>query len=202
MRRSSMDVALIQPWWSRSSLLEQHMRNRTSNPCKKDESGDSRFQPLLCTRQKREEQTGKRSKRNERPANKWKAVEEEISIRQGLVRMLQKVLALRAGSSLRCRRMKTCERGWREGGDWQERERKTAGERTQRPFVKQTARRRIQAPLKVDVIGWTGGEFKKSGRKREVEEKEAKEKEKNNVKHRKRKRWKKCKELIISREHI
>ena len=65
MRRSPMDAALIQPWWSRSSRLAQHMRNSTSKPCEKNGSEDSRFQPLLCTRQeeKREEENEKRSKR-------------------------------------------------------------------------------------------------------------------------------------------
>ena len=42
---------------------------------------------------------------------------------------------------------------------------KTATVGTQEP-LKETARERTQAPLKVEVIRWKGGEFKKSGRKR------------------------------------
>ena len=54
-----------------------------------------------------------------------KAVEEkEISVRHELDRMLEKVPAPRVDSSNRCRRMKTCERGCKGGGDWQERKSK------------------------------------------------------------------------------
>ena len=35
VRRRPTDPALIQPWWSRSSRLEQHMRNSTSQPCRR-----------------------------------------------------------------------------------------------------------------------------------------------------------------------
>ena len=45
------------------------MRDSRSKPCKKNSSEGSKFQPLLCTWQeeKREEESGKRSKREERP---------------------------------------------------------------------------------------------------------------------------------------
>ena len=97
--------------------------------------------------EKREEENGKRSKRKERPVNKWvherqgvvtkaswlvslwillgtrmqmvKAVEEEISIRRKMDRMIEKVHALHAGGGMRYKRMKTCERGRKGEGDWQ-----------------------------------------------------------------------------------
>ena len=46
-----------------------------------------------------------------------KAVEEEISIRQEMDRIIEKVLVLHADSSNKCKRMKFCEREWKEGGD-------------------------------------------------------------------------------------
>ena len=95
-----------------------------------------------------------------------KSMEEEISIRQEMDRKLNKVLVHRADSSSRCRRMKFCESEWKEGGDWQEREKEgTARERTQ-GLWKKIARRRTRAPYKVEANRWKGGEFKKSGRKR------------------------------------
>ena len=62
----------------------------------------------------------------------------------------------------------------REGEHWQKKV-KTTRERTQRP-LKKTARVKTQAPPKVEVIRWNGGEFKKSGRKSGKKEEE-KEKE-------------------------
>ena len=53
---------------------------------------------------------------------------------------------------------------------------KTTRERTQRP-LKKTARVRTQAPPKIEVIRWNGGEFKKSGRKKSGKKEEEKEKE-------------------------
>ena len=49
------DVALIQPWWSRSSLVEQNMLSITSKPCRKSSSEGSRLQPLWSKRQEGEE---------------------------------------------------------------------------------------------------------------------------------------------------
>ena len=78
---------------------------------------------------------------------------------------IEKVHVHHADSSNRCRRMKFCEREWKEGGDWPEKKEKTAKGRTQEP-LKKTARARTQAPLKIEAIRWKGGDFKKSGRKR------------------------------------
>ena len=61
------------------------------------------------------------------------AVEKEISIRQELDHMIEKVPAPRVDSSNRRRRMKTCERGWK-GGDLQERKCKNSQEKDPRTF--------------------------------------------------------------------
>ena len=49
------------------------MRDSRFKPCKRTSSEGSRFQPLLCTWQeeKKEEESGKRSKRKEQPVAKW-----------------------------------------------------------------------------------------------------------------------------------
>ena len=36
VRRSPTDVALIQPWWSRSSLVKQYILSITSKPCNEE----------------------------------------------------------------------------------------------------------------------------------------------------------------------
>ena len=71
VRRSPTDVALIQPWWSRSSLVEQYMQNITSKPCRKNSLEDSRLQPLRSTWQeeKRELRIGRRMGRG--TGGKW-----------------------------------------------------------------------------------------------------------------------------------
>ena len=48
-----------------------------------------------------------------------KAVEEEISTRQETDCMLEKVPVLRAGDEIRWKRVRTCDRGWKEGEYWQ-----------------------------------------------------------------------------------
>ena len=155
MRHSPLGAASTR-LWSSSSPWVRRRRDSRSEPYRKNSSEVSRFQPPPCTLQeeKRKEESGKRSKREEQPVAKWahqrqvgavkafrlvlflillgtrmqtvKAVEEEISIRQEMDRILEKVLVPRADSSSRCRRMKFCESEWKEEGDWQERKRRNS----------------------------------------------------------------------------
>ena len=146
----------------------QHMRNSTSRPCKKNASEGSRLQALLCSRQeeKREEENEKKSKRKERPVNKWVHKRQVgvtkasrlvlpwilLGTRMQRVKAVEKEIYLntpgngshdredsRMGGGIRYKTMRTCDRGWRAGGDWEKQKVKTGRERTQRP-KKKTAR--------------------------------------------------------------
>ena len=61
--RKPMTAASVQ-WWSSSSLWERHMRDDNSKLCRRTSSEDSRSQPHL---HKCQEESGKRSKRKEKP---------------------------------------------------------------------------------------------------------------------------------------
>ena len=58
MRRSLMDAALVQPWWSRSSRLDQLTQGSISKPFKRSSTEDLKFQPLLYIRQEEKRERG------------------------------------------------------------------------------------------------------------------------------------------------
>ena len=99
-----------------------------------------------------------------------KAVEEEISIRHEMDRIIEEVHVSHAGGSNRCKRRKFCERESEEGGDWQREKEETARERTQ-------------------------GSLKKTA---EEEKWKKRKKRKRKKGRRRRKWWKNCKEFVVS----
>ena len=102
-----------------------------------------------------------------------KAVEEEISIRHEMDRIIEEVRVSHAGSSNRCKRRKFCERESEEGGDWQREKEETARERTQ-------------------------GSEKKTAKEEKWKKMKKRKRKKKKVKYRKRKWWKNCKEFFVS----
>ena len=63
-----------------------------------------------------------------------KAVEQEISIRQEMDRIIEKVHVPHVDSSNRCKRMKFCGIEWKERGDWQEKKGRNSQGKTQALF--------------------------------------------------------------------
>ena len=93
-----------------------------------------------------------------------RVVEQKISIRQEMDRILEKVPVHRADSRNRCRRMTFCESRWKEGEDWQERKGRTShGERTQAP-LKKTDRVETLKPQIETVRARTQEHLKKTAR--------------------------------------
>ena len=121
VRRRPTDVALIQPWWSRSSHVEQYMLSITSKPCGENSPKGPRLQPLRSNwrekRGKNGKETGMMRTRQVgvtealRLVLLWillgikmqmvEAAEEEISTRQETDWMLETAPFHRAGNEIR-----------------------------------------------------------------------------------------------------
>ena len=75
-----------------------------------------------------------------------KVVEDEISIRQDMDRVIEKVHVLRADSSNRCKRMKFCEREWKERGNWQDKNGRNSQRKDPRTFEENSQGRDPRTP--------------------------------------------------------
>ena len=126
-----------------------------------------------------------------------KAVEQNISTRQEMGRILEELPIPRADSSNRCRRMKFCENR----GKWEE-----FGRRETKGNIQGEDPRTFEENSQVNDTRTYDGRSHQLERWR-VQEKRKEEKWKNGkkkkkkkkVKHRQRKRWKRCKkEIVIS----
>ena len=136
VRRSPMDVALIQPCWSRSSRLEQQRQNTSSKPCRKSPTEGPGLQPLQskCQEEKRKK-IGKeigvvrRRQLGGTKALQWillwillgakmqmvEALEEKIPAHPETECMLVTALVSRVRNEIRGKMMDACDKGWREG---------------------------------------------------------------------------------------
>ena len=79
-----------------------------------------------------------------------KVVEEEISIRLEMDRMIENFHLPHADSSNRWKRMKFCEREWKEIGDWQEKEGRTSLGKDPRTFEENSQGRDPRTPEQTD----------------------------------------------------
>ena len=119
--RRPTDVALIQPWWCRSSHVEHHTQNTSSKPCRKRSTEGSRLQPLPSKWQEQErekivKETGMMRRRQVggTKALRWvllwillgvkkqmvEALEEEIPANQETDRMLETARVHRVGHEI------------------------------------------------------------------------------------------------------